>query len=78
MKEAYADGAVGFLAAVTVAGLDDVRPRVAVGHFLEDESVQIAFHLDVRAARFRHVSDPPPPRHCLNSKSPLIKKGFCC
>jgi hypothetical protein len=41
----YAHGAVGFLAAVAVAGFDDVRPTIAVIGFLQDETVRVAVHL---------------------------------
>ena len=41
----YAYGAVGFLAAVAVAGFDDVRPTIAVIGFLQDEAVRVAVHL---------------------------------
>jgi hypothetical protein len=41
----YANGAVGFLAAVAVAGFDDVRSTVTVIGFLQNETVRVAVHL---------------------------------
>ena len=41
------DGAVGLLTAVTVARFDDVCSRISIRGFLQDQTVEIPFNLDV-------------------------------
>ena len=64
----YANCAVGFLAAVAIAGFDDIRPTVAVIDFLQHETVQVAVYIHQRSPRFGHVSYALPPCHCTGQK----------
>lgn len=65
----YAHCTVGFLAAVAVAGFDDVRSTIAVIGFLQHETVQVTVHLDAGTSRFGHISDALPPCHCPTQKN---------